>query len=251
MVVILCFLAWTFAGQPPAAANDLVVQLDNASQVTLVGACRRWDENGDPTRTVDPKAKIESPQAVAIGKPSGDGKWVFSGLVPGRYDLVILTKDKTRIEGFGFPPVLEFDPFFDSEDEPSAAAVKWITDDIKKSRYYENKVSPLYFAGNDQQVRVLVQLLRDKPTSFDAQLGQAAATLRHEVWQYSHRYGAWSKEKRTRVLDRLLMPKAELRTWTWVWDPALGMIEIKDRAVELKYSVPATAKVESLPGLHP
>jgi hypothetical protein len=244
-------LASALVGQQPAAATDLVIQLDNASDVTLVGALRRWDENGDPTHAVDPKAKIESPPAITIAQPNGDGKWLFSGLVSGRYDLIIITNDKTRIEGCGYPPVLEFDPFFDADDQPPAAAVNWIREEIKKSRHYENKVSPLYFAGNDKQVRVLVQLLRDKPTSFDAKLGQAAATLRHEIWQFTHRYGAWSKEKRTRVLDRLLMPKSELRSWTWVWDPALGAIEINDRPAEFRYSIPAPTKLESLPGLHP
>ena len=31
------------------------------------------------------------------------------------------------------------------------------------------------------------------------------ATVRHEVWQYTYRYGGWVKDGRTKVLDRVLM----------------------------------------------
>ncbi len=249
-VIFLC-LAFSLTRQALSPAIDLVLHLDGGDDLAFVGAIQRWRSNGNLTRAVDPKARIDSPQVTAIGKLAADGTWVFSGLAAGRYDLVLLTRDKTRIEGFGYPPVLEFDPFYNAQDEPPAAAVQWITNDIKQSRYYENKVTPLHFAGNDKQVRVFMQLLRDKPTSFDSTLGQPAATLRHEVWQYTHKYGAWSKEKRTRVVDRLLMPKSELRTWTWVWDPRLGMIELREKAVTLNYSLPKATADKSLPGLYP
>jgi len=118
------------------------------------------------------------------------------------------------------------------------SACEFITKDISKSRLYENKVTPLYFAGDDKTARVFVQLLRDQPTSFDAEFGEPVATLRHEVWQYTNRFGAWSKEKRTRVFDRVLTGKQELRQWSWVWEPALSQIEVAADPVTLRYALP-------------
>ncbi|MEX0819161.1 MAG: hypothetical protein WD070_06200, partial [Pirellulaceae bacterium] len=212
LIAIACLLA--LAGSVEVDAGELVVKLSNAADVTLVGAIDRWDADGNPRRPVDPKAKIGIPDVDAIARKSGTGSWTFEQLAPGRYDLVILARDRIRIEGFGYPPVLEFDPFIAHADQAPPAACEFITKDIARSRLYENKVTPLHFAGDEKTVRVFVQLLRDQPTSFDAQFGEPVATLRHEVWQYTNRFGAWSKEKRTRVFDRVLMGKEELRRWT-------------------------------------
>ena len=50
--------------------------------------------------------------------------------------------------------------------------------------------------------------------------------MRHEIWQYSWNYGGWQKEKRTKVMDRVMLHRDELRKWTWLWDPKLGGIEV-------------------------
>ena len=130
----------------------------------------------------------------------------------------------------------------------------FIVDDINKSPHYENKVAPLYLGGDEKAVRVLVMLIRDKPTSYENE-SPGAATIRHEIWQYSWNYGAWQKEKRTKVMDRILMPRDELRKWTWLWDPKLGGIEVKGRPVSVKYELPelsATPNATSkLKGLYP
>ena len=66
------------------------------------------------------------------------------------------------------------------------------------------------------------------------------ATVRHEVWQYSYRYGAWSKEKSTKALDRILLRRDEFRRWTWVWEPRLGGIEIpQSKTVRLSFELPS------------
>jgi hypothetical protein len=75
--------------------------------------------------------------------------------------------------------------------------------------------------------------------------------LRHEIWQYTCNYGAWRKEKRTKVLDRVLLPRDELRLWTWLWDPQLGGIEVKNRPVTVKYEIPKPLKGSKLKGLFP
>lgn len=219
-------------------AGELVVELENASNVVQVGAFNRWDRDGNRRVPVDPKAKIDSPPCTAIAEGVARGRWVFSQLPPGTYDLVIMLRNQVRIEGFHYPPVLEFDEFLKHGQAVPAGVRETITSDIAQSRYYENKVTPLYMAGDEKIVRVLVQLLRDKPTSYDAQYGEPVATLRHEVWQFTNRYGAWMKEKRTRILDRLLMGKRALRQWTWVWVPELGGIDVGQEEVPVRYRIP-------------
>lgn len=232
-ILLACILLTPAAVQ----AGSLTVQLDQGESVTFVGAIRRWDVDGNPRKPVDPKAKIDAPSVDAVAERHSSGTWGFSQLESGSYDLVLLVGERTRIEGFTYPPVLEFDPFFTHDQRPAEKVITWIRNDIAQSRHYENKVEPLFFAGDDKHVRVLVQLLRDQPTSYDGQYGQQVATLRHEIWQYDQLYGAWSKNKRTRVLDRILMGKKDLRRWTWVWDPRLGGIQVSDRPVRVTYPI--------------
>lgn len=103
--------------------------------------------------------------------------------------------------------------------------------------HHENKVEPLYLGGDKKAVRVLVSSIRDKRTSYEKQF-PGAATVRHEIWQYTWRDGAWQKEKRTRVLDRLMLPREELRRWTWRWDPKLGGIGVRSEPITIKYDLP-------------
>jgi hypothetical protein len=250
-LVVLTFIAF-LAIALPAKAATLTVDLGNSKGVTLVGAFQRWDADGNPRRPVNPKAKIDAPEVDAKAVAAGRGKWVFKNLPPGRYDLVILAAGKIRVEGFDYPPVLEFDPFFaPSAPAPEEETRDWITNDIDKSRHYENKKASLYLAGDKKQVRVLMQLLRDQATSYDADFGAPAATMRHEVWQYTYNYGGWVKEKSTKVLDRILMARDELRRWTWVWEPKLGGIEMTDKPLAVSYELPARFDPKTARGLLP
>jgi hypothetical protein len=230
-------------------AAKVTVDLGNAQGVTFVGAFQRWDTDGNLRKPVNPKAKIESPEVDAAATDAGSGKWVFENLPPGKYDLVILGPGRTRIEGWQFAPVLEFDPFLSADAEPEEDAREFIVDDVRKSKHYENKVVPLYLAGDDKVVRILVMLIRDLPTSYEGEM-PGAATMRHEIWQYTWNYGSWVKEKRTRVMDRVILPRDELRQWTWVWDPKLGGIEVKQTPVTIRYKIPDLAERE-LQGLYP
>ena len=176
---------------------------------------------------MDPKAKIAEPRVDARAVRQGSGKWIFRNLPPGRYDLVILGADHLRVEGFRYPPITEFDPFLPPDaGGPEEETREWIVKHIAGSKHYENKVVPLFLAGDEKQVRILVQLVRDKATSFDADFGAPVATVRHEVWQYTNQYGGWVKDRRTEVLDRILMARSEFHRWTWVWEPRLGGIEV-------------------------
>ena len=93
-------------------------------------------------------------------------------------------------------------------------------------------------------------LLRDKPTSYEGDF-PGAATIRHEIWQYSWNYGGWQKEKRTKVLDRAILHRDELRKWTWLWDPKLGGIDVRDKPITIDYDLPRPSGEKKLPGLYP
>jgi hypothetical protein len=232
-------------------AAELIVELGDSAGVTLVGAMNRWDADGNPRKPVDPKARIDAPELTATAQRREGNRWLFPDLPPGRYDLVIVTAGRVRVEGFHYPPVVDFDPILPPTSEAPSAPRELVLKDIAQGRYYENKVTPLFTAGDSKQVRVLMQLLRDEPTSFDSQFGVPVATLRYEVWQYTHRYGGWEREKRTRVLHRILMAKNDLRRWSWIWEPRLGNIELADLPRTISYRLPATVDPTTARGLLP
>jgi hypothetical protein len=239
-------------GQCAIEAAELTVDLGDAQGVTLVGALRRWDQDGNPRRPIDPKANIDAPRVDATAANAGNNRWVFRDLPPGKYDLLILARDPAtkgplRIEGWQYAPVLEFEPFFPPDATTDDATRKLITEQIGRSPQYENKVLPLAMGGDKQAVRVLVMLVRDQPTSYQPGLG----SIRHEIWQYTFKYGGWQKEKRTHVLDRILLPVAELRRWTWLWDARLGGIEVGSSPATIKCQLPKRSDEKKLKGLYP
>lgn len=247
--ILLGMLIAVAAG--PASAGRLTVEIVGpADQVQFVGAFQRWDEDGNLRRPVNPKAKIDAPEVDAVAKRTGRSTWTFDNLQAGRWELVLLLEGKKRIEGWTFAPVLEFDPFFPpTATVPDEEDRRWIEEDIRRSRHYENKVVPLAMGGDEKAIRVLMMLLRDLPTSYEADF-PGAATLRFEIWQYTWRYGGWVKERRTRVFHRIIMHRDELRQWTWVWDPKLGNIELTSAPKKLEYTLPDLS-TRALPGLYP
>lgn len=222
-----------------AGASEWTLELAGVPEVAVVGLMQRWDDDGNAVKPVDPKARIEAPGVTVLAQSTGRNRWTVAKLTPGLYDVVIVTRNRVRIEGCSFPPVLEFDPFLRLEQTPPAEALEQVRKHIAASRQYENKVTSLFFAGNDKQIRVFMQLLRDEATSFDADFGRPVATLRHEVWQYTNQYGGWVKEKRTRVFDRVLLARDDLRGWTWVWDPRLGSLDLGKDSLTTRYEWPS------------
>ena len=237
---------------PTAVAAKLTLVIPNSQSVKMVGAFQRWDQDGNPRKKVNPKAKIDVPEVDYVARRADAGQWVFEGLAPGKYDLVILAGERVRIEGFDYAPVLEFDPFFPPDATVDDETRDWVFNDIKKSKHYENKVVPLYIGGDQAKktCRVLVMLIRDKPTSYESDF-PGAATIRHEIWQYTWNYGGWQKERRTRVLDRSILHRDELRKWTWLWDPRLGGIRVEAAPVTKQYTLPTADSTPKLQGLYP
>ena len=245
-LALAVFFTSLAAGTDRLSAARLTVDLGDAPGVTLVAALNRFDQDGNLRRAVDPNAKIEAPD-VDFKASSVGGKWVFENLPPGKYDLLLIAQGRVRIEGFHYAPVLEFDPFFPGDATTDEATAQAITEQIAASRHYENRVEPLYMGGDKKAIRTLVMLIRDQPTSYTP----GAGTMRHEIWQFTWNYGGWTKEKRTRVLDRVLLQVSELRQWTWLWDPKLGGIEVKTSPVTLKYQMPDRSGPKTLKGLYP
>ena len=242
-------LAVLCLGAEVGTAADLTVDLGNAPGITSVGAFYRWDMDGNPRRKVNPKAKIEVPEIDATATNGGHGRWMFKNLPPGKYDLVIMGPGRVRIEGWEYAPPLEFDPFFPPDATVADDVRDFITNDIAGARHYENKVVPLYIGGTEKVARVLVMLIRDKKTSYEGQMA-GAATMRFEIWQYEWRYGGWVKQKRTRVMHRVILPRDELRQWTWLWVPELGAVEVGDQPKTLKFDLSKTSTA-AVKGLRP
>jgi hypothetical protein len=232
IAIFLCGMSTTVT-----SAAELTLELGNSQNVTFVGAIQRWDQDGNHRSQPDEKAKIDAPAVDAAAEKISDGKWVFKNLPAGKYDLVIIAKDRIRIEGYQYAPVKELDAFISPESAVDDETREFILDDIMKSPHYENKVIPLCMAGDKKAVRVLVMLIRDKPTSYESE-SPGAATMRHEIWQYSWNY-------------RILMHRDQLRKWTWLWDEKLGGIEVKDRALNIKYELPTSSSSQKLKGLYP
>lgn len=231
-------------------AADLTINVRGSEKINYVGAFQRWDMDGNPTRPVNQKAKIDQPEVDAVATDAGGGKWVFKNLKPGKYDLVLLGEDRLRIEGWEYAPVLEFDQFFPPTTTVADEPVReHIAGDIKKARHYENKVVPLNLGGDSKNVRILMMLIRDQQTSYEGDF-PGAATMRFEIWQYDYQYGGWTKNRRTRVMHRVLLHRDELRKWTWLWEPKLGAIEVKSSDMTIDYAVPGRND-QSLQGLRP
>lgn len=247
--VVIALLIISPIAATSAHAAKVTLQLGNAHGVTFVGAIQRWDDDGNPRKTPDGKAKIDDPAVDATAVDQGNGHWLFKNLPKGKCDLVIVADGLRRFEGFQYVPVHEFDPFFRPAMGINEETEEFVRDDIKKSPQYENVVEPLYMVGDKKAVRVLIMLLRNQQTTYEDVPN--AATLRHEIWQYTWNYGGWQKDKRTKVLDRVIMNRDELRKWTWLWDANLGGIEVGARPLTIKYELPKPTGERKLKGLYP
>ena len=69
-------------------------------------------------------------------------------------------------------------------------------------------------------------------------------------YDYDYQYGGWAKNRRTRVMHRVILPRDDLRKWTWLWDPRLGAIDVQSKDVTIDYTVPARGD-KTLQGLRP
>lgn len=104
----------------------------------------------------------------------------------------------------------------------------WLTDWVNNLRIFENKKRVLDLDGAGDRARVLVEKLRDKPTSLPAE--EPTAFWRVEIFDFRKYYGGWSKEKYTVVVRRRL-PLREFRTYGWMFEKRLGGVRVTADAV--------------------
>ena len=52
-------------------------------------------------------------------------------------------------------------------------------------------------------------------------------------------------------MDRVLLPRDELRRWTWLWDPKLGGIEVQASLLAIPYTLQPGSTEKKLKGLYP
>jgi len=130
MIFAGVLLLLLLAGQADVEAAKVTVDLGDSPGVTMVGAFNRWDMDGNARKPVNKDAKIETPEVDATAVNTGGGKWVFKNLPKGKYDLVIMAGKRVRIEGWHYPPVMEFDPFLPPDATCAADARDFITEHI-------------------------------------------------------------------------------------------------------------------------
>ncbi|KPJ57747.1 MAG: hypothetical protein AMS16_00840 [Planctomycetes bacterium DG_58] len=150
--------------------------------------------------------------------------------LPRDFDLVIVVDvQKHKVGEIRIVPV---PPELTEKDR------KWLIDWVDKLKIFENKKRVLDLDGTGDRARVLVEKLRDRPTTLPAK--EPTAFWRVEIFHFQKYYGGWNKEKYT-VIVRQRVPIRKLRTYRWMFEKRLGGIRVAADAVTdvTEYEVPS------------
>ena len=102
---------------------------------------------------------------------------------------------------------------------------KWLIDWVDGIKGFENKRRVLDLDGTGMHARVLVEKIRDKPTSLAVK--EPTAFWRIEIFDFKKYYGGWSKvENRFTVLVRQKVAIRKFRTYRWMFEKRLGGIRV-------------------------
>ncbi len=114
---------------------------------------------------------------------------------------------------------------------------KWLIDWVNNLKIFENKKRVLDLDGTGENARVLVEKIRDKPTSLS--VPEPTAFWRIEVFDFHKYYGGWNKEKYT-VIVRQKVAIRKFRTYRWMFEKRLGGIKVSADSVTTvpKYEIP-------------
>ncbi|NOZ23772.1 MAG: hypothetical protein GXP25_22065 [Planctomycetes bacterium] len=199
---------------------------------------------GDLTGKITPPGKCKAIKAVSRmmkleyeGKiNSNTGEYVIKKLPAGKVDLV-LTLPEGAINGvdLGLEVYDQDQAPFTEEDK--ATLTKWIVDNFKLGKEFENKGRPIYFNGNAKHCNVLVEKIRDR--AFHA--GKNQAVYRVEIWLFDKMYGTWRKRAHAeKVVLRERIPLSEYNRKSYFFDPKLGGIEVKGKGktTTFDYTIP-------------
>ncbi|MHC4502326.1 MAG: hypothetical protein ACYTFI_03395 [Planctomycetota bacterium] len=164
----------------------------------------------------------EVPVREHKGRLLDDGSRYEITVPPGTYDLHFETTDGLKIEGA------------DLRAEGNASAdplkerdLKSIRERVRHMRTFENERSVLAINGAGKRAKVLVKLVRTKPTSYDGDFGEPLAIFRWEVWNFRKYTGSWLKERKYKVLRRFMVAKRKMHELRWDFRPELGGIDVE------------------------
>lgn len=245
-----------------------------SQKVRLIAAYNRKE-------AINPKAKMDVPETPFKGQIDERGYFQIGDLPEDTYDLVLLTTDGARIEGFHLTLSREHEELeegmadqYEDADAPDEDDLEEneveldetgkpipkkpkdpnreipeeveeaLTKHIRKMELYENKHRPLYMIGNKRRATVLMELVRDRFTTFDADPANPfkapIATVRYEIWQFTNWHGGWTRDQEFKLLHRIIMAKEDFRKQTWIWEKSLGGLVVKKGAkpAYVEYQIP-------------
>ena len=141
---------------------------------------------------------------------------------PGTYDLHFETTDGLKIEGADLRAEggAKADPLKERD-------LKSIRERVRNMRTFENERSVLAIVGGSKRAKVLVRLVRTKPTSYDGDFGEPLAIFRWEVWNFKKYTGSWLKERKYKVLRRFMVAKRKMHELRWDFRPELGGVDVE------------------------
>lgn len=155
----------------------------------------------------------------------------------GRVEGVNLKTDRTDL---GLPRKAA-EPLTDDDRQHFA-------DYLDRMETFENKKRILLIEGDSGWARVLVELIRDEPTTL--RVREPSMIYRVEVWDFTRQFGTWRKafERARAVQYRALMPIVAFHKTTVVFDPRLGGFHPtrQQPAITVRYTLPDV--MTSLPG---
>jgi hypothetical protein len=116
---------------------------------------------------------------------------------------------------------------------------EWLINWVNHLKIFENKKRVLDLDGTGDRARVLVEKLRDEPTTLPTQ--EPTAFWRVEILDFRKYYGGWNSEKYT-CLVREQVPIRKFRTYRWMFEKRLGGVRVARGGVSAvpDYEVPGT-----------
>jgi hypothetical protein len=116
---------------------------------------------------------------------------------------------------------------------------EWLVHWVNQLKIFENKKRVLDLDGTGDRARVLVEKLRDEPTTLPTQ--EPTAFWRIEILDFKKYYGGWSPGKFT-VVVREQVPIRKFRTYRWMFEKRLGGVRATEGGVAVvpDYEVPET-----------
>lgn len=159
------------------------------------------------------------------------GRWRWTTLPSGTYDLVIETENG-RYEGVDCRPRWDGDVELTKQDRQKIGEL------LKHMKTFSDERRFLHLDGHGEEAVAIVELMRIRPTHLKT--AKPSVVWRVERWSYRFRGGAWVREDSPRVLRRYLVSRERFDTWHWNFLPALGGIDVDDEnTTRLSVTLPA------------